>query len=74
MSDTVKVRIGLQSARELELDVVDGNAVVGQLDGATEWIVWIEDAKGRRHGVVVDKIAFVEVDQRPPGPGVGFGS
>lgn len=74
MSDTVKVRIGLQSARELELDVADGDAVVEQLDGATEWIVWVEDVKGRRHGLVVDKIAFVEVDLRPPGPGVGFGS
>jgi hypothetical protein len=70
----VKVRIGLQSARELEIDVADGDAVVELLEGAKEWIVWVEDSKGRRHGVVVDKIAFVEVDARPAGPGVGFGS
>ncbi len=74
MSDTVKVRIGVQSARELELDVVDGGAVVKQLEGATDWMVWIEDSKGRRYGVVVEKVAFVEVESGAGRQGVGFGT
>lgn len=73
MSDTIKVRIGVQSARELELEVVDGDAVVKQLEDAKDWMVWIEDAKGRRHGVVVEKVAFVEVDSAGGKTGVGFG-
>ena len=74
MSDTVKVRIGVQSARELELEVTDGDAVVKQLESAKDWMVWVEDAKGRRYGVVVEKVAFVEVEPDTGRQGVGFGT
>ena len=74
MSDTVKIRIGVQSARELELEVDDADAVVEQLEaGASNGgLVWVTDAKGCRHGVVTDKLVFVIVDAEEIKPGVGF--
>ncbi len=76
MIETVKVRIGLQSARELELDVEDGDAVAEQLEAATAdngaGIVWITDAKGNRHGIAIEKLAFVEVEGEATRPGIGF--
>lgn len=74
MSDTVKIRIGVQSARELELEVDDPEVVVKQLEDTTGWVVWIVDAKGRRHGVVTDKLAFVQIDSTESRLGVGFSS
>ncbi len=75
MIETVKVRIGLQSARELELDVEDGDAVAEQLESARNngaGIVWITDAKGNRHGIAIEKLAFVEVEGEATRPGIGF--
>jgi hypothetical protein len=75
MSDTVKVRIGLEGARELEIDVEDGEAVAATLEAglAAGGIVWVVDAGGDRHGIAVDKLAFVEVQGDDSSSGVGFG-
>jgi len=74
MIDTVKVRIGLEGARELEIDVEDGEATAATLEAglASGGIVWVVDAKGDRHGVAVDKLAFVVVQADQTGGGVGF--
>jgi hypothetical protein len=74
MSDTVKVRIGLEGARELEVDVEDGESVASTLEAglAVGGIVWIVDAKGDRHGINVDKLAFVELQGEDAGGEVGF--
>ena len=74
MSDTVKVRIGLEGARELELVVADGDAVAKALEKAIGkgGLVWVEDAKGDRHGIAVERLAFVEVEGEDKGAGVGF--
>ena len=76
MSDTTKIRIALQMARELEFEVEDANAVVAEIEKAMADdgdLVWVVDAKGTRHGVSVDKIAFVEVEGEAKHGGVGFG-
>ncbi len=74
MSDTVKVRIGVEGARELEIDVEDGDAVSATLEAglAAGGIVWIVDADGDRHGIAVDKLAFVVVQGDDNKGGVGF--
>ena len=75
MADTVKVRIGLQSVRELELEVEDGTAIADELESAVSngsSLVWVIDAKGNRHGIAVSKLAFVEVESDEYRPGVGF--
>ncbi|HEX9855207.1 MAG TPA: DUF3107 domain-containing protein [Acidimicrobiia bacterium] len=75
MADTVKVRIGVHSARELELDVEDADATVAAVEKAVsngDGLVWIKDAKGHRHGIVAAQIAFVEVESKDE-KSVGFG-
>ena len=75
MADTTKVRIAMQSVRELEIEVEDGEAVATQLEGAVgdgDGIVWVVDASGSRHGIATDKLAFVIVDSPEERPGVGF--
>jgi hypothetical protein len=37
-------------------------------------MVWLTDAKGRRVGVALDKLAYVEVDSEEGSKRVGFGS
>ena len=70
-----KVRIGVQSARELELEVEDGVAVAEQLEAALEaggGISWIVDSRGDRHGIAIGKLAFVQVEGGADRRGVGF--
>jgi hypothetical protein len=77
MSDTTKIRIALQMARELEFDVEDADAAVSDIEKAMADggdLVWVIDAKGHRHGVAIDKIAFLEVEAKGKPGGVGFGS
>jgi hypothetical protein len=72
---TVKVRIGLDGARELEFDVPDGETLVKDVETAItrgDTLMWVTDARGDRHGVAVAKIAFVEVEGEKAAGGVGF--
>ena len=75
MADTTKVRIAMQSVRELELDVEDGEALAKEFAEAMEageGILWFTDAKGDRHGVAIAKVAFVEIEGVTERPGIGF--
>ena len=77
MPDTTKIRIAQQMARELEFEVDDADAAVSAIEkamAADDDLVWIVDSKGNRHGIAVDKLAFVEVESEDNGSGVGFGS
>jgi len=72
-----KVRIAVQSARELEIEVDDGDAVVAQLEAAVDaggGIAWVVDSDGTRHGIAVDKLAFIEIEGTLGRRGVGFGA
>jgi hypothetical protein len=74
MSESVTVRIGVKSARELEIVVEDGDAVAAAYEKAIkskDSVLWVTDTRGHRYGVHVDGIAFVEIDQ-PSQRGVGF--
>ena len=74
MTDTTTVRIALEGARELELEVEDGDAIAKALEEglADGGIVWVADSKGNRHGINIDKLAFVEVQGEEHSSGVGF--
>ena len=74
MSNGGKMRIGIDGARELEIEVDDLDAAVATLEKAIGEvsIVWLTDSKGDRHGVVGARLAFVEVESDTD-KSIGFG-
>ena len=74
MSNGGKMRIGVEGARELELEVDDFDVAVASLEQglADGSIVWITDSEGDRHGVVGGRLAFVEIESSND-RSVGFG-
>jgi hypothetical protein len=68
MSDTstVKVKIGVTFApREIELDVEDIDAFVTEFEQAMDSdapVWWVTDSSGRRRGLVVDKVSYVDIE------------
>ena len=75
MSSGGKMRIGLDGARELEIEVEDYDIAVASLEKALTdgSLVWITDSKGDRHGVVGGHLAFVEIESSDD-RSVGFGA
>jgi len=75
LANKVTMRIGLQSVREIELEVDDADDVIAALTAAMtaeDPLAWVTDTKHTRHGIAVDKLAFVQVDAAEPKM-VGFG-
>jgi hypothetical protein len=75
----MEVRIGVvYTARELVVETDDSaDAVSNAISSALvngEAMLWLTDTKGRRVGVPVEKIAFVEVAADAGGRKVGFGA
>jgi hypothetical protein len=74
----MELRIGVvHTPKELSVEL-DGTAdeVVGMIDKAmTDGtpMVWLTDSKGRRVGIPVGRIAYVEVDEDGANKRVGFG-
>ena len=63
------------TARELDLDVADAEEVMRSFRQAVEQgekLLWVVDEDGHRHGLVVDKIAYVDVEA-DRSTKVGFG-
>ena len=62
----VRVRIGIgDTSREVELDVPDADALIGEIEHAfaTEKpMLWFTDVKDRRVGVPLARIAYVEFE------------
>ncbi len=76
MDETVTVRFGIASARELEIEVEPGHDIAKEFEEAVSGgvdLLWISDALGHRHGIVMDKVAFIEVESAARHD-VGFGS
>lgn len=61
-----RVKIGLSHApREVDVDIADPEGFVREFEqavtgGAKVW--WVTDSEGHRHGIVVDKIAYIDVE------------
>ena len=65
MSETTMVRFGMVSTRELEIQVQPGHDVAAEFEAALAndlSVLWISDTRNHRHGVVLDKVAFVEIE------------
>jgi hypothetical protein len=77
----VDVRIGItQTPKELEVELaddVDRDAVLTDINQALDkgdGVLWLTDRRGRRVGVPVPKVAYVEVGPPSPDRRVGFGA
>lgn len=72
----MRVRIGLSMApREIDIDVEDGEAVAADIEQAIsdgKALVWVTDRTGVKHGLALDKLAFIEVEAQDAKPGIGF--
>lgn len=76
----MQVRIGvIYSPKELEVEVAasddDGDALVEEITktlGGGSPVLWLTDRRGRRVGVVADKVAYVEVGSESSERRVGF--
>ena len=75
MSNSGKMRIGIEGAREIEIEVDDVNSAAKDLENGLveKAIVWLTDTKGDQHGIVSARLAFVEIEETRDRP-VGFGS
>jgi hypothetical protein len=65
INETVKVRFGITAARELEIEVEPGHNIAAEFEDAVrdrQEILWIADAQGHRHGIIVATVAFIEVE------------
>jgi Protein of unknown function (DUF3107) len=76
----VDVRIGIvQTAKELEVELsedTDRDALLRQVEEALtgDAVLWLTDRRGRRVGVPVARVAYVEVGAPSPDRRVGFGA
>ncbi len=74
------VRIGIvQTAKELEVELADDadrEQLLGDIEAALagDAVLWLTDRRGRRVGVPVAKIAYVEVGAPASDRRVGFGA
>jgi hypothetical protein len=76
----VDVRIGItQSPKELEVELgddADRDTVVADIEKLLttgDGVLWLTDKKGRRVGVPVVKVAYIEVGAPASDRRVGFG-
>jgi len=77
----VDVRIGIiQTPKELEVELqddADRDKVVAEIEKllkSGDGVLWLTDKKGRRVGVPVVKVAYVEFDAPTSERRVGFGA
>jgi hypothetical protein len=77
----VDVRIGIiQTAKELDVELPEGTdraelvELVETALGSPEGVLWLTDKRGRRVGVPVQRIAYVEVGAASDERRVGFGA
>jgi hypothetical protein len=73
-NETVKVRFGMAATRELEIEVEPGHNIASEFEAAVDdgaELLWVTDTRGHRHGIVVEKVAFLEIDA-PSRRDVGF--
>lgn len=74
------VRIGIvQTPKELEIELgddADREKVLADIEGALggDAVLWLTDRRGRRVGVPVAKVAYVEVGAPATDRRVGFGA
>jgi Protein of unknown function (DUF3107) len=76
---SMEVRIGVvHTPKELTLEidenVDDALKTVDKALKSGEAMVWLTDSKGRRVGIALEKLAYIEVESEEGAKRVGFGS
>jgi len=64
-NETVKVRFGMAATRELEIEVEPGHDIANEFEAAVDdgaELLWVIDTRGHRHGIVLEKVAFLEIE------------
>jgi hypothetical protein len=73
---TVRVKIGLISVtREIDVEVEDADRFIADFEQAINGdarVWWVTEPDGRRRGIVLDKVAYVDVEPQRSRM-VGFG-
>ena len=73
---STRVKIGMTNApREIDIEVVDSDGFMREFEAAVsqgQKLWWVTDDDGNRHGLVVDRIAYVEVEPERDRT-IGFG-
>ena len=65
ITETTKVRFGMSSTRELEIEVEPGHDIATEFETGVAkgtHVLWIRDTRGHRHGIVLEKVAFIEIE------------
>jgi hypothetical protein len=77
----VDIRIGvIQTPKEIEVEVADDSdrdKLMDDIDSTLarpDGVLWLTDRRGRRVGVPVARVAYVEVDVASEDRRVGFGA
>ena len=74
----MRVRFGMaDTARDIDTEVDDAKALVEDFEAAVEGgrkVLWVTEEDGRRFGLIVDKIVYVDVEPDKTRSGVGFGT
>jgi len=76
----VEVRIGITQARELEIELADDadpealSEYVSEQLANDNAVLWLTDRRGRKVGVPVAKVAFVEIGSPADTRRIGFSS
>ncbi len=73
---STRVKIGMTNApREIDVEVADAAPSMDELEAAMTGgrkLWWVTDELGHRHGLVVERIAYVEVEPERDRT-IGFG-
>jgi hypothetical protein len=73
---TARVKIGLISVtREIDVEVEDADAFIADFEETMrgdDRVWWITEPDGRRRGLILDKVAYVDVEPQRSRT-VGFG-
>lgn len=63
---STRVKIGMTNApREIDIEVSDADAFKTEFEAAVsggQKLWWVTDQQGNRHGLLVERIAYVEVE------------
>jgi hypothetical protein len=72
----VRVKFGMaDTVREVDVEVEDGEALIADVERAIadgDRLLWVTTDEGRRYGLVVERIVFVDVEPQKRRTGIGF--
>lgn len=72
----MRVKFGMaDTIREVDVEVDDGDALIAEVERAIaegDKMLWVTTDEGRRYGLVVDRIVFVDVEPQKQRTGIGF--